>query len=132
MFFSCILNSECHGFVAAYCKRPLAPVREQSIASRANTKNLHVLWPIRMPTPRLRQSERHVPAAPIRTRELSSRLSGQRRILMHIDVPCLHTHTSRNISCHFDYNLSLTRAFLRHQWFDFDLRSTCRWGSVPF
>ncbi len=32
-------------------------------------------------TSRLRQSELHVLAAPIRTRELSSRLTGQRRIL---------------------------------------------------
>ncbi len=69
--------------VAAYCKLPLAPARVLSIASRANAKILHALWPVRAPTSRLRQSERYVPAAPIRTRELSSCLSGQRRILTH-------------------------------------------------
>ncbi len=52
------------------CKLPLAPARVLSIASRANAKSLHALWPIRVPTFRLRQSERHIPAAPIRTREL--------------------------------------------------------------
>ncbi len=69
-----------------------------SIASRANAKNQHVLWPIRAPTLRLRQSERHIPAAPIRTSELSSRLSGQGRILRHFGASRLHTHASRNIT----------------------------------
>ncbi len=58
-----------------------APARVLSNASRANAKSLYALWPIRAPTFRLRQSERHTPATPIRTRELPSRLSGQRRIL---------------------------------------------------
>ncbi len=35
-----------------------------------------VLWPIRTPTFRLSQSEPHYAAAPLNTRELSSRLSG--------------------------------------------------------
>ncbi len=49
--------------------------------SHAHAKSVHALWPIRAPTFRLRQSERDLPAAPIRTRELSSRLTRQRRIL---------------------------------------------------
>ncbi len=78
-----------------------------SIASRANAKNLHVLWPIIAPTLRLRQSERHIPAAPIRTSELSSNLSGQRRILRHFGASRLHTHASLNITpkvVFFQYN----------------------------
>ncbi len=71
------------GFVAADCKLPLALVCVLSVASRANAKSLHALWPIRERTACLRQSERHVPDAPIRTRELSSRLSGQMRNLTH-------------------------------------------------
>ncbi len=65
-----------------------------SIAARANAKSLHALWPIRAPTFRLCQSERHIPAATIRARELSSRLSGQRRILTHVGASRLHTHVS--------------------------------------
>ncbi len=83
--------------VVAACKLPLAPARVLSIASRANVKSLHARWPIRMPTFRLRQLERHIPAAPIRTRELSSRLSGQRRIMARRCVT-LHAHASRNIT----------------------------------
>ncbi len=49
--------------------------------SHAHAKSLHALWPIRAATVLLRQSERDLPAAPIRTRELSSRLTGQRRSL---------------------------------------------------
>ncbi len=66
-----------------------------SIASRVNAKKQHVLWPIRAPTLRLRQSERHIPAAPIRTRELSSNLRGQKRILRHFGASRLHTHAPR-------------------------------------
>ncbi len=69
-----------------------------SIASRANAKSLHALWSIRAPTSRLRQSERHVPAAPIRTLEVSSRLSGQRRVLTLIGASRLQAHASRNIA----------------------------------
>ncbi len=44
------------------------------------------------------QSKRYIPAAPIRTRELSLRQSGQRQILTHLDASRLHTHASRNIT----------------------------------
>ncbi len=71
-------------FVVAACKLSLALARVLSIAARAHAKNLHALWPIGAPTVRLRQSERHTPAAPIRARELSSRLTGQRRFLTHV------------------------------------------------
>ncbi len=80
------------------CKLPLAPARVLSIASRANAKSPHALWPIRASTFRLRQSERHIPTAPIRTHELSSRLSGQRRILGHVGASRLHMQASRNIT----------------------------------
>ncbi len=82
-------------FVEADCKLPLAPTRVLSITSRANAKSLHAVWPIRAPTFHLRQSERHIPDGPTRTRELSSCLSGQRLILTHIGGSRLHTHTSR-------------------------------------
>ncbi len=49
--------------------------------SHAHAKSLHALWSIGAPTFHLCQSERDLPAAPIRTRELSSRLTGKRRIL---------------------------------------------------
>ncbi len=84
--------------VLAACKLPLALAHVLSIAARAHAKSLHALWPIRAPTFRLRQSERHSPAAPIRTRELSSRLTGQRRIIRHFGASRLHTHASRNIT----------------------------------
>ncbi len=93
----------------AACKLPLAPARVLSIASHTNAKNLHARWPIRAPTFRLRQSERHIPAAPIRTHALLSRLSGQSRILTHFDSSRLHTHASRNITSKtvfFQYNIS--------------------------
>ncbi len=51
------------------------------IDSRANAKSLHALGPIRARTFRLRQSGCHIPAAPTRTRKLSSSLSDQRQIL---------------------------------------------------
>ncbi len=44
------------------------------------------------------QSERHVMGAPIRTRELSSRLGGQRRILTHFGASRLRTHVTHNIT----------------------------------
>ncbi len=44
------------------------------------------------------QSGRRGPAAPIRTRKLSSRLSGQRRILTHFGTSRWHTHASLNIT----------------------------------
>ncbi len=43
-------------------------------------------------TSQLRQSECHVAATPIRTRELSSRLSGQRRILTHFGAHLTQHH----------------------------------------
>ncbi len=61
-----------------------SPCARGSIADRAHAKCLDALWPIRAPAFHLRQSERHSSAAPIRTRELSSRLAGQRRILTHV------------------------------------------------
>ncbi len=82
--------------VAADCRLPLVNVHVLSIASRANAKSLHTLWTIRAPTFRLRKSESHHPTAPIRTRELSSRLGSQRRILTRFDAWRLHTHASRN------------------------------------
>ncbi len=115
--------------VVAACKLPLAPVRVLSIASCANAKSLHARWPIRAPTFRLRQSERHgygmngtngygifigrgryrlnfvqislrdadfdPRAAPIRTRELSSRLSDLRRILTNFGASRKLQATSR-------------------------------------
>ncbi len=87
--------------VVAACKLQLAPGRVLSIASRANAKNLHALWPIRAPTFRLRQLERQNPAAPIRTLGLSPRLSDQRRTLRDC------THASCNITSKtvfFQYN----------------------------
>ncbi len=77
--------------------------------SHAHTKSLHALWPIRAPTFRLRQSERDLTAAPIRTRELSSRLTGQRRILGLFGASSLPTHASRNIASKavfFQFNFS--------------------------
>ncbi len=58
---------------------------------------------------RLRQTERDVPAAPIRTRDLPSRLTGQRRILTHFGASHLHTPASRDITSKavfFQYNIS--------------------------
>ncbi len=70
----------------------------------------------------LRQSERHVPAAPIRTRELSASLSGQRRILTHVGASRLHTHaltqhhaqgcTISNTTFHRHHLLTDQHAFL--------------------
>ncbi len=88
---------------------PLAPARVLSIAARAHAKSLHALWPIRAPTCRLRQSERCSSAALIRTRELSSRLTGQRRSLTHFGASRLYTHASRNITSKavfFQYKIS--------------------------
>ncbi len=67
--------------MAAECKLPLAHAHVLSIASRVDAKSLLALWRIRKPTSSLRQSEFHVPAAPITTRNVSSRRSGQKRIL---------------------------------------------------
>ncbi len=82
-----------------------APARVLSIASRANAKGLHRRWSMfRQP-----QSERHIPAAPNRTRELSLRLSDQRRNLKHVGASRLHTHASRNFTfkaVFFQYNFS--------------------------
>ncbi len=78
----------------ADCKLPLAPARVLKIACRANSISLHALWPIRAPTFRLRQSERHISTAPIRTRELSS---SQRRILTHVGASRLNTHATRKV-----------------------------------
>ncbi len=58
---------------------------------------------------RLHQSERDIPAAPIRTRELSSLLTAQRRILTHVGASRSHTHASGNITSKaefFQYNIS--------------------------
>ncbi len=63
----------------------LPSARVLSIASRTNAKSLHARWPIRVPK-FLQQSERHNPAAPIRTRELLSRLTDQRRLLTRVDA----------------------------------------------
>ncbi len=55
------------------------------------------------------QSELHIQAAPIRTRELSSRLTGHRRILGHFGASRLHMHASHNITSRavfFQYNIS--------------------------
>ncbi len=45
----CTLNGSSL-IVAAECKLSLAPARVLAIASRANAKSLHELWPIRTPT----------------------------------------------------------------------------------
>ncbi len=79
-------------FEAAECKLPLA---RAGVLLCANAKSLHALWPIRTPMSRLHQSERHVPAAPIRTHELSSR---QRRILTQSGASRLHTHAQYKFS----------------------------------
>ncbi len=65
-------------------------------ASRANAKSLHAPWPISAPTFRQGQSEHHIPAYPIRTRELSSRPSGQWRILTHFGASRLHARLTHN------------------------------------
>ncbi len=68
-------------YVAALQAAASPCVRAIDCCSHAHAKSLHALWPINAPTFRLHQSERDLPAAPIRTREMSSRLTGQRRIL---------------------------------------------------
>ncbi len=82
------------------CKLPLAPARVLSITSHADAKSLHALWPIRAPTFHLRQSERQIPAEPIRTRELSSRQSGQRRILSTSRINTLHIFSNISFRPH--------------------------------
>ncbi len=74
-------NTQVRTVVAAIQAAASPCGRAIDCCSHAHAKNLHGLWPIRAPTVRLRQSERDLPAAPIRARELSSRLTGQSRIL---------------------------------------------------
>ncbi len=70
------------------CKLLQAPARVLSNASRAHAKSLHALRPIRTKC----QND-----APIRTRELSSRLSSQRRILItHRLVALEHARLTQN------------------------------------
>ncbi len=69
-------------------------------------------------TSRLRHSKRHVPAVPIRTRELPSRPSGQRQILTHFDeshyTRTPHA-TSRSRLYNFQYKFSSSLvAFPKH------------------
>ncbi len=75
--------------------------------SHAHAKSLHALWPIRAPAVRLLQSERDLPAAPFRLRELSSRLTGQKRSLGLFGASRYNTHASRNTTFKgvlFQYN----------------------------
>ncbi len=66
-------------FVVAAFQAAASPcARAIDCCSHAHAKILHALWSLRAPTFRLRQSKRDLP---IRTRELSSCLTGQRRIL---------------------------------------------------
>ncbi len=54
-------------------------------------------------------NQNHSPAAPIRKRDLSPHLTGQRPILTHFVASRLDTHTSRNITSNavfFQYNIS--------------------------
>ncbi len=56
------------GLVVAALQAADSPcTRAIDCCSPAHAKSLHTLWPIRAPTFRLRQSERDLPAAPIRT-----------------------------------------------------------------
>ncbi len=69
------------GVVAACRKLSLALARVLSIAARTRTpKACTRSGQSEHPHFHLRQSKRDLPAAPIRTRELSSPLTGQRRI----------------------------------------------------
>ncbi len=67
---------------------------------------------------RLCQSERHIPAPPIRTRELSSRVSGQRRILTLRRVTPTHARfTQHHVQgCFFQYNISSPLFCLCSSW----------------
>ncbi len=101
-------NSYVAWLVVAALQAAASPcARAIDCCSHAHAKSLHALWPITAPMVRLNQSERDLPAAPIRTRELSSRLTGQRRSLGLFGASRLNTHASHNTTFKavlFQYN----------------------------
>ncbi len=78
--------------VVAACKLPLALARVLSIGARQK------------PTRALANQSAHVPPAPIRTRELSSRLTAQRRILRHFGASRFTQHSVKGFF--FQFNIS--------------------------
>ncbi len=81
--------------VGAECKLPLGPTRVLSIASRANVKSLHALWPIRMPRPSCANQNTWAVLTPRRPKANFYKL--------YTRTP--HT-TSRSRLCHFQYKFS--------------------------